>query len=615
MRREENYTVPVISGFTPINQLPSSSAQGEPPDSSDGIGSEATKKSQSKVAEKLPAKEKKRKAPTSSKPAPPKKPRKLRTIERSWKHDISKDLQRTKPRRESHDNLTGQSSKSNTDRTLLVGSGVGSKLSTILDDPFREHSEAISNNQRIYDTNLLTNNPRPSLVEKYQAAHDVRLLAEGSDSSPPQSFQISSDAGFGSPGDVIRHENDESLQRITQGVHKHSIASQEFGSWEYPLPYDFEPPLSAQPPRATFEEPLVTAVLEKDDLIEHSSPEDDYSLDDAFFEDVDELMRIKQGHESTVRQEPEVLGGTIQNEGFEDDFDGWPGDISVPESIAIYDDGTHRENEAKHSSRPTELTPILTLVSGNVTRSAQTQLQSSPGSKNDFSDFDDSDLESSLVHLTSQKETQQLSTPRTSPHQSSSPKLQWLAPKTFTPTKPPPSIPVRQMNVPHLVPIDTAGIHLPFARPPFPKSVLDRSPILGLSNATVLRTCFRIGEALSAAMQASRSNVDAIIELYARVSASSRESNGGFKHYFQFADLFTDRPPYLSGTSTIWKGVGLWDQDSKVFLGQAGQGKMCRAMGRIKKRKEQAGGCEMTVLSIWEVNWEDVGIAKGVVCT
>lgn len=54
--------------------------------------------------------------------------------------------------------------------------------------------------------------------------------------------------------------------------------------------------------------------------------------------------------------------------------------------------------------------------------------------------------------------------------------------------------------------------------------------------------------------------------------------------------------------------------DSKVFLGEEGRGKMARALGRIKKR-EQGGGCEMVVLSIWEVDWEDVGIAKGIVCS
>ena len=69
-------------------------------------------------------------------------------------------------------------------------------------------------------------------------------------------------------------------------------------------------------------------------------------------------------------------------------------------------------------------------------------------------------------------------------------------------------------------------------RPPFSKAVQNRSPILGLTDRTVLRICFRIGEALNAAAVALRENVDAIIEFYARVVSSSREASGGYKQYF-----------------------------------------------------------------------------------
>ena len=39
---------------------------------------------------------------------------------------------------------------------------------------------------------------------------------------------------------------------------------------------------------------------------------------------------------------------------------------------------------------------------------------------------------------------------------------------------------------------------------------------------------------------------------------------------------------YLCGTYTLWKGVELWDVDSKGLVGKLGRGKMVRVMGRIR---------------------------------
>lgn len=252
----------------------------------------------------------------------------------------------------------------------------------------------------------------------------------------------------------------------------------------------------------------------------------------------------------------------------------------------------------------------LTHVSGNISKIKYKNVKPAEGSENCF---DDDDLDDELIYLpTEGSDILQPSTPLTLPEKPSTPKLQWLPPKVYIPAKSS-QIPVSPTDIPHLVPFNINGEPLPFTRPPFPKPIRDRSPILGLTNRAVLRTCFRIGEALNAAAVASRTNSDAVIELYARVTHSERETDKGFKQFIQFADLFTDKPPYLSATYSLWKGVGLWDMDSKVFVGEEGRGKMARVLGRIKKR-EQGGGCEMVVLSIWEVNWEDVGIAKGIVC-
>ena len=220
--------------------------------------------------------------------------------------------------------------------------------------------------------------------------------------------------------------------------------------------------------------------------------------------------------------------------------------------------------------------------------------------------------------------------------------------------------------VPHKVQFSKRGEPIPFVRSPFPALIRDRSPILGLTNRVVLRTCFRMGEALNAASLASRQGTDAIIELYARAVDSSRQ---GFKQFFTFADLFTENPPYLKGVygksacvivsllcfstrrtrlflsmnrnafrfdgrsrrlggfhtalirrntnplslAGMWKGVDLWEQDSRVFLGEDAEGKMCRVLGRIKK--ERGKSPEITVLSIWECGWADVGISKGIMST
>ncbi|KAI4138957.1 MAG: hypothetical protein L6R39_006526 [Caloplaca ligustica] len=174
--------------------------------------------------------------------------------------------------------------------------------------------------------------------------------------------------------------------------------------------------------------------------------------------------------------------------------------------------------------------------------------------------------------------------------------------------------PPKAKDLPHKVAFDQNGTPIPFVRSPFPPPVRDRSPIIGLSSGgPVLRTCFRIGEALNAGSTALRTKTNAIIEMYARVVCPERPT-GSLKQYFQFADLFSpERPPILKGTYGLWKGVELWDLDSKVFMGEKGKGKMARVVGRVV-REEKTRSLEMTILSIWEADWDDVGICKGHYC-
>ena len=208
------------------------------------------------------------------------------------------------------------------------------------------------------------------------------------------------------------------------------------------------------------------------------------------------------------------------------------------------------------------------------------------------------------------------------------PKLQWNPPTVYTPacstprpwTLSSPTSVARSRSSPQLpapsptltTPKDSQTSAKPFARPPFPSPALNRSPIQGLSSTPLLRTCFRIGEAFNAATQASRLSQDAIIELYARVTSSSRKA--GIQH-FQFADLFRpEKPPILIGSYEGWKGVELYEADARPFLVGV-TGKMARAVGRLGR--EVVGGrleWRMKVMSVWEVGWEDVEWVKGVVC-
>ncbi|KAL8949038.1 MAG: hypothetical protein Q9222_004822 [Ikaeria aurantiellina] len=172
---------------------------------------------------------------------------------------------------------------------------------------------------------------------------------------------------------------------------------------------------------------------------------------------------------------------------------------------------------------------------------------------------------------------------------------------------------VDAVDVPHKISFDQDGNPIPFIRPPFPDSIRDRSPILGLSSRTFLRTCFRIGEAINAGSSAIRNRTDAVIELYAYAVHSERPP-GSSKQLFRFADIFSpEKPPFLDGAYGLWKGVGIWEKDSRVFLGEQGRKRLARVIGRLG-REEKTRKLEMTVLSIWEADWEDVGICKGHFC-
>lgn len=148
----------------------------------------------------------------------------------------------------------------------------------------------------------------------------------------------------------------------------------------------------------------------------------------------------------------------------------------------------------------------------------------------------------------------------------------------------------------------------PIVRPSFTAPVRDNSPIIGLSSMTLLRTCFRIGEAINQSCQAARSGKHVVIELNARVLHSQRTDS---KQFFTFCDIFHSKAPHIKAVydASRWKRVQLFEYDSRRLLQT---GKMCRCIGTMKREGKE---WVMNVLNIWEATWEDIKWVEGIVST
>jgi len=146
----------------------------------------------------------------------------------------------------------------------------------------------------------------------------------------------------------------------------------------------------------------------------------------------------------------------------------------------------------------------------------------------------------------------------------------------------------------------------PFARPPFPSKVRDRSLITGISSSIILRTCFRIGEALREGALCEGLEQDAIIELFARVRDSSSSTINPSKLYFEFADLFHDRPPFICGTLERNRISGLQETESRMFQRVNGSRPMTRCLGRLKRIISVPPGWMLYIINIRPTDWEEV---------
>jgi hypothetical protein len=154
--------------------------------------------------------------------------------------------------------------------------------------------------------------------------------------------------------------------------------------------------------------------------------------------------------------------------------------------------------------------------------------------------------------------------------------------------------------------IDRNEQRRPIVRPVFPSQARDRSPVIGLTSNTLLRTCFRIGEAINSGRGAVRDGKNVILELYARVLYSKRYNN---KQSFVFCDLYHVNAPYINAVydAAIWKTDNQFNYDSARLLQEM---KMCRCIGKMKKDGNE---WVLAISSVWEASWEDIDWVEGII--
>jgi hypothetical protein len=160
----------------------------------------------------------------------------------------------------------------------------------------------------------------------------------------------------------------------------------------------------------------------------------------------------------------------------------------------------------------------------------------------------------------------------------------------------------------------------PITRSGFPSTILDRSPLLNVTSALTLKTCFRISEALNVSAHYAQqsptfTNNGILIELYARVISSWRTPcHSANRQNFIFEDLWSEKGPRLTGEWTGWKGSKLFELDAEnllTYCSNEGDGKMCRVIGRMKREKKE---WKFVVLSAWECGWDDIETVRDIIC-
>ena len=156
------------------------------------------------------------------------------------------------------------------------------------------------------------------------------------------------------------------------------------------------------------------------------------------------------------------------------------------------------------------------------------------------------------------------------------------------------------------------GRLIPFARSPFPGRIRDKSPVIGLSNKTVFRTCFRIGELLSENKRSTVIGDEVMFELYARITYSNRDHLAKTQT-FQFVDLFKDQLPFLTGRLQNFRPGGLVERQSAAFWGAEGKMKPCRCVCTLKRDIKAETRWVALIVSIREATWAEIDQVRRIV--
>jgi hypothetical protein len=171
----------------------------------------------------------------------------------------------------------------------------------------------------------------------------------------------------------------------------------------------------------------------------------------------------------------------------------------------------------------------------------------------------------------------------------------------------------QRSNVPSVIKPEMVLSHVVIKRPPFPNTVRNLSAVIGVSSATIIRTCFRIGELLNSNTRCLQDNQDAVYELFAKVSLSTRDDATRTQH-FHFKDLFEDQLPVLTGILRGWRIGSLVDRQSRELLNRGKNTTLiCRCICKIHRNNDTVLKWSLEILRIRQTDWDEIWFTTQVI--
>lgn len=152
----------------------------------------------------------------------------------------------------------------------------------------------------------------------------------------------------------------------------------------------------------------------------------------------------------------------------------------------------------------------------------------------------------------------------------------------------------------------------PFRKHSFPGKVRDRPSALGFSSRALLRVCFRVKELVHATFRCHSRDQELIIEIYARVTYSSRDPLVK-RQCFQFRDLSKDKQSFPSGTLSGWRPGSLVDRQSLRLMGNRTP-QLCWILSKTRLDSKGFVGLALDVINVRETNWDQIRLAKATTC-